>query len=94
MNIKEGESLFIGLRGINGTLTAFLGLLTDFKRKLDLTVVAIPPTAGKSQPLLGNRKLAYTALAQWPQGQIRLNSVRNPWSKNVPISPCNPMKKI
>ena len=42
MNIKEGESLFIGLRGINGTLTAFLGLRTDFKRKLDLTVVAIP----------------------------------------------------
>ena len=28
----EGVSLFIGLRGINGTLTAFLGLLTDFKR--------------------------------------------------------------
>ena len=33
MNIKEGESLFIGLRGINGTLTAFLGLLTNLKRK-------------------------------------------------------------
>ena len=44
-------SLFIGLRGINGTLTAFLGLLTDFKRKLDLAVVAIPPKAGKSQPI-------------------------------------------
>ena len=43
---KEGVSLFIGLRGINGTLTAFLGLLTDFKRKLDLAVVAIPPKAG------------------------------------------------
>ena len=41
-----GVSLFIGLRGISGTLTAFLGLLTDFKRKLDLTVVAIPPKAG------------------------------------------------
>ena len=41
-----GVSLFIGLRGINGTLTAFLGLLTDFKRKLDLAVVAIPPKAG------------------------------------------------
>ena len=51
MNIKEGVSLFIGLRGINGTLTAFLGLLTDFKRKLDLTVVAIPPKAGKNQPI-------------------------------------------
>ena len=38
--------LFIGLRGINGSLTAFLGLLTDFKRKLDLSVVAIPPKAG------------------------------------------------
>ena len=38
--------LFIGLRGINGALTAFLGLLTDFKRKLDLTVVAIPPKVG------------------------------------------------
>lgn len=43
---KKGVSLFIGLRGINGTLTAFLGLLTDFKRKLDLAVVAIPPKAG------------------------------------------------
>ena len=32
--------------------------------------------------------------SQWPQGQIRLNSVRNPGSKNVPIPPCNPMKKI
>ena len=31
---------------INGTLTAFLGLFTDFKRKLDLAVVAIPPKAG------------------------------------------------
>ena len=51
MNIKEGVSLFIGLRRINGTLTAFLRLLTDFKRKLDLTVVAIPPKAGKSQPI-------------------------------------------
>ena len=37
---------FIGLHGINGSLTAFLGLLTDFKRKLDLSVVAIPPKAG------------------------------------------------
>ena len=32
--------------------------------------------------------------SQWPQGQIRLNSVRYPGSKNVPIPPCNPMKKI
>ena len=45
MQKEEGVSLFIGLRGINGTLTAFIGLLTDFKRKLDLTVVAIPPKA-------------------------------------------------
>ena len=43
---KEGVSLFIGIRGIIGTLTTFLGLLTDFKRKLDLTVVAITPKAG------------------------------------------------
>ena len=49
---EEGVSLFIGLHGINGTLTAFLGLLTDFKRKLDLTVVAIPPKARKSQSIL------------------------------------------
>ena len=41
-----GVSLFIGLRGISGTLTAFLGLFTDFKRKLDLAVVAMPPKAG------------------------------------------------
>ena len=45
VNKKEGVSLFIGIRGIIGTLTTFLGLLTDFKRKLDLTVVAIPPKA-------------------------------------------------
>ena len=31
--------------------------------------------------------------SQWPQGQIRLNSVRNPGSKNVPIPPCNPMNE-
>ena len=43
---KEGVSLFIGIRGIIGTLTTFLGLLTDFKRKLGLTVVAIPSKAG------------------------------------------------
>ena len=41
-----GVSLFIGLHGINGTLTAFLRLFTDFKRKLDLAVVAMPPKAG------------------------------------------------
>lgn len=41
-----GVSLFIGLRGISGTLTAFLRLFTDFKRKLDLSVVAMPPKAG------------------------------------------------
>ena len=41
-----GVSLFIGLHGINGTLTSFLGLFTDFKRKLDLAVVAMPPKAG------------------------------------------------
>ena len=41
-----GVSLFIGLRRINGTLTAFLGLFADFKRKLDLAVVAMPPKAG------------------------------------------------
>ena len=43
---NEGVSLFIGIRGIIGTLTTFLGLLTDFKRKLDLTVVVITPKAG------------------------------------------------
>ena len=41
-----GVSLFIGLRGISGILTAFLGLFADFKRKLDLAVVAMPPKAG------------------------------------------------
>ena len=53
---KEGVSLFIGLRGINGTLTAFLGLLTDFKRKLDLAVVAIPPKAGMQMRQPNGRK--------------------------------------
>ena len=48
--------LFIGLHGINGTLTAFLGLRTDFKRKLDLTVVAIPPKAGTLRRQPNGRK--------------------------------------
>ena len=43
--LKAGVSLFIRLRGINGTFL-LRGLRTDFKRKLDLTVVAIPPKAG------------------------------------------------
>ena len=42
---REGGSLFIGFRGVIGTFL-LRGLLTDFKRKLDLTVVAIPPNAG------------------------------------------------
>ena len=58
MNIKEGESLFIGLRRINGTLTAFIGLLTDFKRKLDLTVVAIPPLKLEKASLYGASPMA------------------------------------
>ena len=48
--------LFIGLHGINGTLTTFLGLRTDFKRKLDLTVVAIPPKTGTLQRQPNGRK--------------------------------------
>ncbi len=28
------------------------------------------------------------------KARFRLNSVRNPWSKNVPLIQCNPMKKI
>ena len=64
MQKEEGVSLFIGLHGINGTLTTFIGLRTDFKRKLDLTVVTIPPKAGKSQPILGNRKPAITGQSQ------------------------------
>ena len=43
---REGVSLFIGFRGVIGTFLLH-GLLTDFKRKLDLTVVAIPPKAGE-----------------------------------------------
>ena len=66
-------SLFIGLRGINGTLTAFLGLLTDFKRKLDLAVVTDTPY------FLPIAK--WPAMAVWPS--FRLKSVRNRLSKNV-----------
>ena len=43
---REGVSLFIGFRGVIGTFLLH-GLLTDLKRKLDLTVVAIPPKAGE-----------------------------------------------
>ena len=62
MQKEEGVSLFIGLRGINGTLTALLGLRTDFKRKLDLTVVAIPPKTGIKKFMdAASRALAYGA---------------------------------
>ena len=44
--------IFIGLRGRNGTFL-LRGLRTDFKRKLDLTVVAIPPKAGKKTAITG-----------------------------------------
>ena len=43
---KRNLNCFHRITRKNGTLTAFLGLLTDFKRKLDLAVVAIPPKAG------------------------------------------------
>ena len=42
----SSDILFIGLRRRIGTLATLHGLRTEFKRKLDLTVVALPLEAG------------------------------------------------
>ena len=87
------------LRGKNGTLAALSEGYSP--QNLNGTLAALGGGSGSAD---ADGRLADAdgcsadtgtqGASQWPQGQIRLNSVRNPGSKNVPIPPCNPMKKI
>ena len=86
------------LRGKNGTLAALSEGYSP--QNLNGTLAALGGGSGSTD---ADGRLADAdgcsadtgtqGASQWPQGQIRLNSVRNPGSKNVPIPPCNPMKK-
>ena len=80
------------LRGKNGTLAA---LSEDYSpQNLNGTLAALGGGSGPADADGCSADTGTQGASQWPQGQIRLNSVRNPGSKNVPIPPCNPMKKI
>ena len=80
------------LRGKNGTLAA---LSEDYSpQNLNGTLAALGGGSGPADADGCSADTRTQGASQWPQGQIRLNSVRNPGSKNVPIPPCNPMKKI
>ena len=87
------------LRGKNGTLAASSEGYSP--QNLNGTLAALgggsglADTDGRSADADGcSADTGTQGASQWPQDQIRLNSVRNPGSKNVPIPPCNPMKKI
>ena len=80
------------LRGKNGTLAASSEGYSP--QNLNGTLAALGGGSGLADADGCSADTETQGASQWPQGQIRLNSVRNPGSKNVPIPPCNPMKKI
>ena len=80
------------LRGKNGTLAALSEGYSP--QNLNGTLAALGGGSGPADADGCSADAGTQGASQWPQGQIRLNSVRNPGSKNVPIPPCNPMKKI
>ena len=80
------------LRGKNGTLAALSEGYSP--QNLNGTLAALGGGSGSADADGCSADTETQGASQWPQGQIRLNSVRNPGSKNVPIPPCNPMKKI
>ena len=80
------------LRGKNGTLAALSEGYSP--QNLNGTLAALGGGSGSADADGCSADTGTQGASQWPQGQIRLNSVRNPGSKNVPIPPCNPMKKI
>ena len=80
------------LRGKNGTLAALSEGYSP--QNLNGTLAALGGGSGSADVDGCSADTGTQGASQWPQGQIRLNSVRNPGSKNVPIPPCNPMKKI
>ena len=79
------------LRGKNGTLAT----LSDgySPQNLNGTLAALGGGSGSADANGCSADAGTQGASQWPQGQIRLNSVRNPGSKNVPIPPCNPMNE-
>ena len=79
------------LRGKNGTLAALSEGYSP--QNLNGTLAALGGGSGSADADGCSADTGTQGASQWPQGQIRLNSVRNPGSKNVPIPPCNPMKK-
>ena len=79
------------LRGKNGTLAALSEGYSP--QNLNGTLAALGGGSGSADADGCSTDTRTQGASQWPQGQIRLNSVRNPGSKNVPIPPCNPMKK-
>ena len=79
------------LRGKNGTLAALSEGYSP--QNLNGTLAALGGGSGPADADGCSADTRTQGASQWPQGQIRLNSVRNPGSKNVPIPPCNPMKK-
>ena len=80
------------LRGKNGTLAALSEGYSP--QNLNGTLAALGGGSGSADADGCSADTGTQGASQWPQGQIRLNSVRNPGSKNVPIPPCNPMKKV
>ena len=80
------------LRGKNGTLAALSEGYSP--QNLNGTLAALGGGSGSADADGCSADTRTQGASQWPQGQIRLNSVRNLGSKNVPIPPCNPMKKI
>ena len=79
------------LRGKNGTLAALSEGYSP--QNLNGTLAALGGGSSSADADGCSADTGTQGASQWPQGQIRLNSVRNPGSKNVPIPPCNPMKK-
>ena len=79
------------LRGKNGILAALSEGYSP--QNLNVTLAALGGGSGPADADGCSADTGTQGASQWPQGQIRLNSVRNPGSKNVPIPPCNPMKK-
>ena len=79
------------LRGKNGTLAALSEGYSP--QNLNGTLAALGGGSGSTDVDGCSTDAGTQGASQWPQGQIRLNSVRNPGSKNVPIPPCNPMNE-
>ena len=79
------------LRGKNGTLAALSEGYSP--QNLNGTLAALDGGSGSADADGCSADTGTQGASQWPQGQIRLNSVRNPGSKNVPIPPCNPMNE-